>query len=288
MNQLVEKMINLSLSSNHYEEIGKLILSYISNYEINVKTTILLFVIVILGSLYFINHDVSNKGPKKPKFEKFNRTRSWIFRDIHSGEPILDRLQEDFKKAHVNPATLNNTEKVLKALLQEEYLDFIKLQQAMAKLEMSGSETSAVKILEDAVRKANNANKPHEAYEIEMFLVEMLIYKGLQGELENALNRACLKDESLKDARRPLYKAIIHQMKGNMNKSENEWKKARECWEEFMIVRDPLYAGDSLSFVDQEGHPHSFEKFEENVKKLQSEIDELYRRNKQESIVHTP
>jgi hypothetical protein len=47
----------------------------------------------------------------------------------------------------------------------------------MAKLEMSGSETSAVKILEDAVRKANNANKPHEAYEIEMFLVEMLIYK---------------------------------------------------------------------------------------------------------------
>jgi uncharacterized protein YnzC (UPF0291/DUF896 family) len=128
MNQLVEKMINLSLSSNHYEEIGKLILSYISNYEINVKTTILLFVIVILGSLYFINLDVSNKRPKKPKVKEFNRTRSWIFRDIHSGEPILDRLQEDFKKAHVNPATLNNTEKVLKALLQEEYLDFIKLQ----------------------------------------------------------------------------------------------------------------------------------------------------------------
>ncbi|WJX26952.1 hypothetical protein P8452_15819 [Trifolium repens] len=263
-------MINLSLSSNHYEEIGKLISSYISKYEINVKTTILLFVIVILGSLYFINHDVSNKRPKfKPKAEKLNRTRSWIIRKIHSGEPILDRLKEDFNKARVNPATLNNTKNVLEALLQEEYLDFIKLQQTLAKLEMSGSENSAVEILEKAVRKANNSNKPHEAYEIEMFLVEMLIYKG---ELENALNRACLKDESLKDARRPLYKAIIHQMNGNMNKSKNEKKKAIEYWEEFVIVRDPLY----------EGHPHSFKKFKKNVKKLhQSAIHELYGKNEQ-------
>jgi hypothetical protein len=51
------------------------------------------------------------------------------------------------------------------------------LKQTLAKLEMSGSENSAVEILEKAVRKANNSNKPHEAYEIEMFLVEMLIYK---------------------------------------------------------------------------------------------------------------
>jgi hypothetical protein len=72
---------------------------------------------------------VSNKRPKfKPKAEKLNRTRSWIIRKIHSGEPILDRLKEDFNKARVNPATLNNTENVLEALLQEEYLDFIKLQ----------------------------------------------------------------------------------------------------------------------------------------------------------------
>jgi hypothetical protein len=37
--------------------------------------------------------------------------------------------------------------------------------------------------------------------------------------------------------------------KGNMKKSKNERKKAIECWEEFVTVRDPPYAGDSLSFV---------------------------------------
>jgi hypothetical protein len=60
-------------------------------------------------------------------------------------------------------------------------------------------------------------------------------------------------------------------MNGNMNKSKNEKKKAIECWEEFVIVRDPLY----------EGHPHSFKKFKKNVKKLQSAIHELYGKNEQ-------
>ncbi|XP_045804707.1 uncharacterized protein LOC123897929 [Trifolium pratense] len=278
MNQLVEKMINLSLSSNHYEEIGKLIISYISKYEINVNTTILLFVIVILGSLYFSffsNNNVSNQKHKlliKPKPNKFDRTRSWIIREIHSGEPILNRLKEDFNKACVNPATLKDTEKVLKALLNEEYLDLIKIQQAVAKLEMSGSENSAVKKLEEALEKANNANKPHEAYEIEMFLVEMLIYKR---DLEKALNRACLKDESLRDARRPLYKAIIHQMNAYMIKSKKEKKKEKkkaiECWEEFVTLRDPPYAEDS----------YSFKEFKKNVKKLLSAEKELYGKNEQ-------
>lgn len=57
------------------------------------------------------------------------------------------------------------------------------LQQAAEKLEMSGSEDSAVEVLERAVEKAENANKPHEVYEIEMFLVEMLIYKVEKSQL---------------------------------------------------------------------------------------------------------
>jgi len=48
---------------------------------------------------------------------------------------------------------------------------------------MSGSEDVAVEKLEKAVKKAENANKPHEAYEIEMFLVEMLIYKVEKSQL---------------------------------------------------------------------------------------------------------
>jgi hypothetical protein len=61
------------------------------------------------------------------------------------------------------------------------------LQQALEKLEMSGSEDSAVEILENAVKKAENANKAHEAYEIEMLLVEMLIYKVEKSQLVTIL-----------------------------------------------------------------------------------------------------
>lgn len=51
------------------------------------------------------------------------------------------------------------------------------LKSTIAKLEMSGKETEAVKILENAITKAQNEGKCHEAYETEMLLVEMLIYK---------------------------------------------------------------------------------------------------------------
>ena len=51
------------------------------------------------------------------------------------------------------------------------------LKATIAKLEMSGEEANAVKILEKAYVKATDEGQPHEAYEIEMLLVEMLIYK---------------------------------------------------------------------------------------------------------------
>jgi len=130
MNQLVAKLINLSLSSNYHEDIRKFILAFISKYDLNIKTTTLAVVIVILGSLslstYVLNR--RSKFKLKPKSKHFDRTRSWIVREIHSGEPILNRLKEDFNKARVNPATLKHTKKVLKALLKEEYLDLIKIQ----------------------------------------------------------------------------------------------------------------------------------------------------------------
>lgn len=42
---------------------------------------------------------------------------------------------------------------------------------------MSGKEAEAVRILGKALEKAQNQNKQHEAYEIQMLLEEMLIYK---------------------------------------------------------------------------------------------------------------
>jgi hypothetical protein len=49
------------------------------------------------------------------------------------------------------------------------------MKRTVAKLEMSGKEDDAVEILEKAVKA--HEEKPQEAYEIQMLLVEMLIYK---------------------------------------------------------------------------------------------------------------
>lgn len=42
---------------------------------------------------------------------------------------------------------------------------------------MSGKEAEAVTILDKALENAQNENKQHEAYEIQMLREEMLIYK---------------------------------------------------------------------------------------------------------------
>jgi hypothetical protein len=42
-------------------------------------------------------------------------------------------------------------------------------------------------------------------------------------------------------------------MEGIMKKSKNERKKAIECWEEFVIARDPPYTGVLSLLFDQNG-----------------------------------
>ena len=54
---------------------------------------------------------------------------------------------------------------------------FLSEKRIVAKFEMSGNEAKAVQILEEEKIRARKEGKPHEAYEIEMLLVEMLIYK---------------------------------------------------------------------------------------------------------------
>ncbi len=51
------------------------------------------------------------------------------------------------------------------------------MKRTVAKLEMSGKEEHALAELEKAVERVKKGKKLHEAYEIEMLLVEMLIYK---------------------------------------------------------------------------------------------------------------
>ncbi|XP_061352449.1 uncharacterized protein LOC133297342 [Gastrolobium bilobum] len=262
MNQMVEKWSYFSLARSYYEDIGNFILSMSSEYGVNARAAIPYVILGFVCLLVYVSRPkpTSPDSLLKPKPKSYDRTRSWIIREIHSGKLVLDRLVEGFNKAQVNPATLANTENVLKALLEEELLDLIKLQQTVAKLEMSGREDSAVKILEEAAKKAYDAKKPHEAYEIEMLLVEMLIYKG---ELDKASKCKCLKDESIKDARRPLYKAIIYKMLVDTKERNEKEKKAKECWEEFVEVQDPQLKEVYLSQTN-------FEAFKESVGRLQS------------------
>jgi len=51
------------------------------------------------------------------------------------------------------------------------------LKQKVAELERREEEDCAEKILRAALKKANEKKKPHEAYEFEMLIVEVLIYK---------------------------------------------------------------------------------------------------------------
>lgn len=189
--------------------------------------------------------------------------RSMSIGALHGGILALERLTY-YHQARADAASLNTAESELKVLLAEEQPDFKKLQSIVAKLEMSGKEAFAVEILERAVDKARKDKKPHEAYEIEMLLVEMLIYKG---DYKKALTCECLSDEAITDARRPLFKAIIHIM------LEHPKEEATKCWEEFTEVRTLFqYPPSSQEDGQSQQGSTSFNEFENFVKVLKQNI----------------
>ncbi|RDX87952.1 hypothetical protein CR513_30510, partial [Mucuna pruriens] len=267
MNQLIEKFCNFSLAQRCFEDIGNFISYVISTYGVNAMTAI---TCVILGCPFLI-YVLTKRRPKpedkaepKQKPIRLLRTRSFIIREIHSGNAALDRLlEDDYKQARVNPSALDKTDTLLKEHLQQELPNLMILQQNVAKLEMSGKEDDAEKIIRQALKKANEKKRPQEAYEIEMLLVEVLIYKGGDLDLESALKCKCLKDESLRDVRRPLYKAIIYKMKGDT-------KEAEKCWDEFIQVRDPALSRPEIQF----------EIFEHHVERLQNAIQDVTARKR--------
>ncbi|KAL5839097.1 hypothetical protein ACOSQ4_011705 [Xanthoceras sorbifolium] len=85
-----------------------------------------------------------------------------------------------------------------------------------------GNADMAVELLRNVYEACRD--EPEPAYNVEMALVEILIY---QGRYEEASNCNCLKDEQRipSDGRFPLYKAIICTMLND--------KEARKWWEEF-------------------------------------------------------
>ncbi|XP_015867193.2 uncharacterized protein LOC107404714 isoform X1 [Ziziphus jujuba] len=236
---------------------------------------------VVFGGVYIAWAYLNQAWQRRKDEQRRHRrvlSRSVSIGALHSGNLALQRLIM-YHEARANDKTLETAECQLRILLTEETLDFQKLQMVIPKMEMSGKEEQAVDMLEKALTKANGEGKKHEAYEIGMLIVEMLIYKG---DLSKAKACDCLNDEHhevISDARRPLYKAIIHIM------VDDEEKIAKESWDEFSNIREDLHCPptfrESMEEIGIQNLSTNFDEFKKVVKRLKDDIDKHIKKAKE-------
>ncbi|RZR73110.1 hypothetical protein BHM03_00020187 [Ensete ventricosum] len=152
--------------------------------------------------------------------------RSVSFGMLYGGENAMQRIMHAHE-ARLDSTKLNKAVDDLRAELAKERKDYSKLNVLAASLEMSGKEKEAIKIFEAALQKS--AKNEQEMHELQMLLVEMLIY---QGDYVKAFGYAslCSEDTSVADPRVPLYKAAIFAMMGK------EYR-AKECYETFKEIQ---------------------------------------------------
>ncbi|XP_028764754.1 uncharacterized protein LOC114722817 [Neltuma alba] len=261
MNQLIENFPISSRFLSHCGNVSTYALSLVSKYGETAKIAVPL---VILGGFCFVWICVKLlKSKRKPRTLD---TRSKTFRELYGGDIALKRLFDDHE-AEPSSAKFDRTDSVMEGLLAKEHLELKKLQSTVGKVEKSGRVAAAVEQLKKA-EKAHSEN-PHEAYEIGMLLVELLIYEG---KYKEALKRDCLKHEEISDARRPLYKAIIYIMLGDDQKAE-------ECWEEFNEIRELFHlrkppSSSSSSLGEAIDNITDFQTFKNRVMKLKTGIEE--------------
>ncbi|KAL6282633.1 hypothetical protein ACE6H2_013562 [Prunus campanulata] len=197
----------------------------------SVKTKYGAMATVVFASIYVVGAYISRaRKMSKEEDQGPQLTRSMSIAVLHGGQLALQRLFE-YHEARADKSSVEVAECELKTHLAEQHPDYKKLQSVIGKLEMSGKEAQAVEILKNATAKARNEGRNHEAYEYEMLLVEMLIYKG---DFKEALGRECLRHVEISDARRPLFKAIIHIMlECNENEVTKYWREFNDLKEEF-------------------------------------------------------
>ncbi|CAA0374599.1 unnamed protein product [Arabidopsis thaliana] len=179
---------------------------------------------------------------------------------IRGGKLALQRLL-DLHSYRGDISSLANAELEFEALLSKEKPDFGLLQRDIVKMEMSGKEAKGAELLKKALEKARKEGKGHEAYEIEMLLVEMLIYLG---NMEEASKCKCLEDEVITDARRPLYQAShIH---------SHPMKQVEETFNRFREIQIGLqWPGSSEECeIDQV----TFDEFKKVMESLKHEIED--------------
>ncbi|KAL0721115.1 hypothetical protein Bca4012_035714 [Brassica carinata] len=193
-------------------------------------------------------------------------SRSVSMGAIRGGKVALQRLL-DLHSYHLDASSLVNAEIEFESLLSKEKPDFGLLQRDIVKMEMSGKEAKGVEILKKALEKAKEDERGHEAYEIEMLLVEMLIYMG---NIEEASKCKCLEDDFITDARRPLYQTIIYYFRGDPEKQvEETFNRFRE------IQRGLQWPGSS---EESETHEITLDEFKKVMESLKQEIEDSKKR----------
>ncbi|XP_068666117.1 uncharacterized protein [Aristolochia californica] len=189
--------------------------------------------------------------------------RSLTLAAFRGGRSILRRVL-DAQHFRVETAFLKAKAELLSKLSSTQAFDFNELERLVVRMEMSGKEDEAVKILQEAKEKALTNRKIHEAYELEMLVVEMLI---CQGDTKSAQACKCLEDNEISDARRPLYKAVIEVMEGNID-------KAKKTWIDFLEKRALLPTCEEEQ--DLPAALYDFEEFRDVIKSLKTEIEEIH------------
>ncbi|XP_062094974.1 uncharacterized protein LOC133800888 [Humulus lupulus] len=225
--------------------------------------------LAIIGGAYLAFAYLHSGGWWKERTPRV-RKRSVTLATLQGGEMALQRLK-DYQEARANAQNLDGIEKTLKKLLlssenELQELDFPSMQRIVAKIEMTGNEERAVQLLK---KKLDEEINPYEAYEIEMLLVEMLIYKG---NYKGANIRKCLTEQKISDARRPLYQAII-----SMALEPSKTEEAEEYWNDFIELRthfsvEPAFR-ESMEEIGIFKISTNFQEFQMVVKKLQEDIN---------------
>ncbi|KAH0467474.1 hypothetical protein IEQ34_004712 [Dendrobium chrysotoxum] len=192
--------------------------------------------------------------------------RSMSIAALHGGSLALQRII-DAQEARLNDAKLHQADAEFEKLLNpsDGRMHFSKLQSVAGKLEMSGKEDKAVALLKKVITNAT----PHEAHELGMLLVEMLIYKG---DYDEALASPCLSDEGITDARAALYKAVIYSIKGDKNKAQENYRRFQDIQARLLYPDGPKEDTPLYDVV------HDFSKFQIIVQNLKKEIEEVKKR----------
>ncbi|KAL4198811.1 hypothetical protein AMTRI_Chr03g47890 [Amborella trichopoda] len=223
-----------------------------------------LAVIALTGVLIILKKRKPNKErASKTVGKKLKYQRSLSMASLHGGRLALQRLVMAHH-AKFNPNVLAAATEQFMELLKEDLPNITELQSLASILEMSGKEEEVIRMLREALQRVRKEGRALETHELEMLLVEMLIYEG---HYKEALDCKCLYEKNISDARRPLYMAIIHIILETQQVAEVYWK-------EFKEIRRVLRGPSESSVHDQMSEMTStFEKFCAIVESLKQEIE---------------